>query len=131
MAEGWTNRLGSGWLVARSAGIAAYGMDPHAVAVMREVGIDISCQPSTRLLPAMLAWADLVVTVCNYADEHCPALPAGVQKKCWPLDHPAQTGRDEPQIMQAMRATRDAIRSRIEGMIGGMKMLERVDSEGV
>lgn len=131
MAEGWANHLGSGRLVARSAGIEAHGIDPHAVAVMREVGIDISPQSSTRLMPAMLAWADLVITVCGYADEHCPELPTGVQKKYWPLDHPARTGRDEVQIMQDLRTMRDAIHSRVKGMIGGMKMLERVDSEGV
>ena len=132
MAEGWANHLGGEWLEAISAGIEAHGKNPRAIAVMREAGVDISRQESTRVTSEMLAQADLVVTVCGHADEHCPVLPPGVQKKHWPLEDPAKATGTEEQIMAKFRATRDEIRSRVEGLIGGLKMMARNDSkEGV
>jgi len=128
MAEGWANHLGSEWLEARSAGIEAHGKNPRAIAVMRETGVDISHQESTKLTPGMLDWADLVVTVCSHADEHCPILPPRVQKKHWPLEDPAKTQGTEAEILEIFRVTRDEIRGRVEGMIGGMKMLARTST---
>jgi arsenate reductase len=125
MAEGWANHLGSEWIEARSAGIEAHGKNPRAIAVMREAGVDISRQESTRVTSEMLMSADLVVTVCGHADEHCPVLPPGVQKKHWPLEDPAKATGTEEQIMAQFRATRDVVRSRVEGMIGEIKMLAR------
>jgi len=129
MAEGWANHLGSEWLEAQSAGIEAHGKNPRAIAVMREAGVDISGQESTRVTPEMLAWADLVVTVCGHADEHCPVLPPGVQKKHWPLEDPAKATGTEEEIMKVFRATRDEVKSRVEGVIGGMKLLAHSDSK--
>lgn len=125
MAEGWANYLGGEWLEASSAGIEAHGKNPHAIAVMREAGVDISRQESTRVTPLMLQQADLVITVCGHADEHCPLLPAGVQKKHWPLEDPAKaTGTDE-QIMATFRATRDEVRARVEDLISAIKIAVR------
>ncbi len=129
MAEGWANRLGHEWLEARSAGIEAHGKNPRAIAVMREAGVDISHQESTRVTPEMLAQADLVVTVCGHADEHCPVLPSGVQKKHWPLEDPAKATGAEDEIMAKFRATRDEVRARVEGLIGGLKMPARRDTK--
>ena len=129
MAEGWANHLGNDWLEAKSAGIEAHGKNPRAIAVMREAGVDISGQESTRVTPEMLAWADLVVTVCGHADEHCPVLPPGVQKKHWPLEDPAKATGTEEEIMKVFRATRDEVKSRVEGVIGGMKLLAHSDSK--
>lgn len=127
MAEGWANSLGKDWVEASSAGIEAHGKNPRAITVMREAGVDISRQDSRRVTPEMLAWADLVVTVCGHADESCPALPAGVQKKHWPLEDPAKATGTEDEILRKFRATRDEIRSRVEGLIGGLKMTARSD----
>jgi len=129
MAEGWANHLGQGRIEATSAGIEAHGKNPRAIAVMREAGVDISRQESTRVTPEMLARADLVVTVCGHADEHCPVLPPGVQKKHWPLEDPAKATDTEEQIMAKFRATRDEVKSRVEGLIGGLKMMARGDSQ--
>ena len=122
MAEGWANHLGAEWLDARSAGIEAHGKNPRAIAVMREAGVDISHQESTRVTPEMLAWADLVVTVCGHADEHCPVLPPGVQKKHWPLEDPAKATGTEDEIMAKFRVTRDEVRGRVKDLIGGINM---------
>ncbi len=129
MAEGWANHLGQDWLEASSAGIEAHGKNPRAIAVMREAGVDISRQESMRVIPPMLAQADLVVTVCGHADKRCPVLPPGVQKKHWPLDDPAKATGTEDEIMTKFRATRDEIRHSVEGMIGGLKMMARSDGQ--
>jgi arsenate reductase len=125
MAEGWANHLGSEWLEATSAGIEAHGKNPRAIAVMREAGVDISRQESTRVTPQMLAQADLVVTVCGHADEHCPVLPPGVRKHHWPLEDPARAAGTEEQIMAKFRAMRDEVRIRIESLIGDIKRSAR------
>jgi arsenate reductase (thioredoxin) len=129
MAEGWANHLGGDRVEAMSAGIEAHGKNPRAIAVMREAGVDISRQESTRVTPEMLAQADLVVTVCGHADEHCPVLPPGVQKKHWPLEDPAKATGTEDEIMAKFRATRDEVKSRVEALIGGLKMAVRSDSK--
>ena len=128
MAEGWVNDLGGDRVEATSAGIEAHGKNPRAIAVMREAGVDISHQESTRVTPEMLAQADLVVTVCGHADEHCPVLPAGVQKKHWPLEDPAKATGTEDEIMAKFRATRDEVRNRVEDLIGGLKIMARSDN---
>lgn len=128
MAQGWANQVGRDWLEARSAGIEAHGQNPRAVAVMREAGVDISQQVSQRLTDDMLRWADLVVTVCGHADEHCPVLPPGTQKKHWPLSDPARASGSEAEIMAVFRATRDDIRARVEGIVGGLRLLAKSDA---
>ncbi|RMG28511.1 MAG: arsenate reductase (thioredoxin) [Gammaproteobacteria bacterium] len=117
MAEGWLRVLGKGRLEARSAGIEAHGKNPRAIAVMQEAGVDISGQESTRLTPEMLDWADLVVTVCGHADEHCPVLPPGTRKEHWPLEDPARATGTEEAIMQVFRATRDEVKARVEDLL--------------
>jgi arsenate reductase len=121
MAEGWARLLGSDWLDVQSAGIEAHGKNPRAIAVMREAGVDISGQESTRLTPAMLDWADLLVTVCGHADEHCPVPPPGKQKMHWPLEDPAKATGTEDEIMQQFRATRDDVKRRVSDLIQNIR----------
>ena len=130
MAEGWTRHLGSGRVRVESAGIEAHGKNPRAISVLKEVGVDIAGQESKVVDSAMLERADLVVTVCGHADEHCPALPAGKRKLHWPLVDPAKaTGTDE-QIMAAFRATREEVADRVRKLLAGEGLLARHD-EGV
>lgn len=117
MAEGWARTLGAGALEVGSAGIEAHGKNPRAIAVMAEAGIDISGQESTVVDDAMLARADVVVTVCGHADEMCPALPRGVRKMHWPLTDPARATGSEEEIMAAFRATRDEVERRVRGLL--------------
>ena len=113
MAEGFARVLGAGRVVASSAGIEAHGKNPRAIAAMREAGVDISRQESTRVTDAMLGEADLVVTVCGHADEHCPVLPPGVRRVHWPLPDPAKATGTEDEITETFRAVRDDIRERV------------------
>lgn len=117
MAEGWARQLGGELIEARSAGIEAHGQNPRAIAVMSDAGVDISGQESTQLTSEMLDWADLVVTVCGHADEHCPILPPSTQKQHWPIDDPAKASGDEEIVMVEFRACRDAIRRKVESLL--------------
>ena len=128
MAEGWANRLGGEWLEARSAGLEAHGKNMRAIAVMQEAGVDTSHQESKSLTSDLLEWADLVVTVCGHADEHCPALPHGVRKKHWPLPDPAKATGSEDEIMNVFRATRDDIKNRVQNLIRDAKRLAHTDA---
>ena len=117
IAEGWAKYFAGKQHVVQSAGIEAHGKNPRAIAVMQEAGIDISTQQSTRVNDEMLAAADIVVTVCGHADEHCPALPAGTQKIHWPLLDPAQARGSETEIMRVFRASREDIRQRVADLL--------------
>jgi arsenate reductase len=125
MAEGWARQLadeyGNNWLSVESAGIESHGKNPRAIQVMAEAGVDISAQESTRLTGEMLERADVVVTVCGHADEHCPALPSGVEKVHWPLDDPAKATGNEDEILEVFRASRDEIRQRTLGLLAELR----------
>ncbi len=124
MAEGWARHLAPAHWHIESAGIEAHGKNPRAIAVMKEAGVDIAAQESTRLDDAMLARADYLVTVCGNADEHCPALPAGTRKEHWPLADPARATGTEEEVMAVFRATRDEVRERVADLI------DRLHEEG-
>ena len=113
IAEGWAKWYGRPLFEIQSAGIESHGKNPRAIAIMKEVGIDISNQESTKIDEQMLQNADLVVTVCGHADEHCPALPAGTNKEHWPLEDPAKASGSEEEILATFRASRDDIEQRV------------------
>ncbi len=117
MAEGWARALADDSITVQSAGIEAHGKNPRAIAVMQEAGLDISQQESTRVDEAMLAAADLVVTVCGHADEHCPLLPPATRKEHWPLNDPAKATGSEDEIMQVFRTSRDEIKQRVTDLL--------------
>ncbi|MGD8783661.1 MAG: arsenate reductase (thioredoxin) [Thioalkalispiraceae bacterium] len=120
MAEGWAKyfaRLSGDDIEVQSAGIEAHGQNPRAIAVMQEAGVDISLQESSKLTNDMLSRADILVTVCGHADEHCPAIPSGKQKIHWPLNDPAKATGSEEDVMQVFRATRDEIRDRVQTLL--------------
>ena len=129
MAQGWAAHLGTGRLEARAADFEPQARNPAALAVMRETRVDMPSGLPVHPTPALLAWADLVISVCPDADERCPTLPAGTQKRLWRLSSPDDRGTDEESDLHAWRIVRDEIRSLIEGMIGGMNMLERMDRQ--
>jgi len=120
MAEGWARHLAGDRYTIQSAGIEAHGKNPRAIAVMAEVGIDISAQESTRLTDNMLQLADVLVTVCGHADEHCPVIPAGKKKIHWPLSDPAKAKGTEAKIMAQFRATRDEISERVIDLLADL-----------
>lgn len=121
IAEGWARALAGDQFDVYSAGIEAHGKNPRAIAVMKEVGIDISSQESTKLTDEMLAGIDYVVTVCGHADEHCPVLPAETRKEHWPLSDPAKATGSEAEIMAVFRASRDDIKQRVADLLSRLQ----------
>ena len=121
MAEGWTRQLGGKWIEAQSAGIESHGKNPRAIEVMREAGVDISRQESTKLTNEMLTTANYVITVCGHADENCPVLPAGTRREHWPLNDPAKATGSEEDVKAVFKESRDDIGRRVEGLIGRLK----------
>lgn len=117
MAEGWTRQIGGDAVSVQSAGIEAHGKNPRAIAVMREVGVDISGQESTIVDDRMLQQANIVVTVCGHADEQCPVLPPGITKLHWPLTDPAKASGSDEDIMREFRATRDEVEHRVRELL--------------
>lgn len=113
MAEGFARQLlPATWQVA-SAGLEAQGVNPRAISVMQEVGVDISAQQSTCLDPSALAQATMIVTLCGDARDHCPVTPATVTREHWPLPDPAQATGTPEQQLAVFRAVRDEIRQRV------------------
>ncbi|USG67839.1 arsenate reductase (thioredoxin) [Brevibacillus ruminantium] len=118
MAEGFLKALGGDRYEVKSAGLEAHGLNPRAVQVMSESGVDISNQTSDVIDPESLGRADYVITLCGHADEHCPVIPnEHVVKWHWGTDDPAKATGTEEDIMASFRACRDAIMSRMEKFI--------------
>lgn len=110
IAEGWGHALCGDVAAFRSAGIDAHGKNPRAIQVMLESEVDISGQESSKLTDGMLAWADIVITVCGHADEVCPSIPSKTEKRHVPFDDPAKATGSEEEIMQEFRRVRDEIK---------------------
>lgn len=118
MADGFMNAIGGDRYKVKSAGLEAHGLNPRAVKVMKEVGIDISRNTSDVIDPEILNRATYVITLCGHADEHCPIITnPNVVKWHWGFDDPAKAIGTEDEIMEKFRNVRDAIRSRIEDFI--------------
>lgn len=116
MAEGLARQLLGPDVRVASAGSRPGRLNPHAVTVMAEIGIDIGGQHSKPVEAVDATDFDLVVTLC--ADEVCPVLPASIRRLHWPVPDPAggAPGSDMGQVLVRFRAARDAIRARIEAL---------------
>ena len=124
MAEGWARALKSGVVEAYSAGIEKHGMNPHAVTVMGEAGVDISRQYSKT--PAELGAVnfDYVVTVCGHADENCPVFPAKTRVVHVGFEDPPKLTKHLPdgeEKLAVYRRVRDEIRQFVEGLPDRLK----------
>ncbi len=117
MAEGFARHLGQGRIEAYSAGMQPSRLNPFAVAVMQEKGVDISGQQSKGFDEAVARRMDLVVTVCGNADERCPVLPPEVQKLHWPLEDPAAATGTDAEILATFRRSRNQIEALVLDLI--------------
>jgi arsenate reductase len=117
MAEGFLRHLGKGRVEAHSAGLLAAGVNPRAIAVMKEAGIDISAQTSDVIDPELLSGMDLVITVCDNAAGACPATPPSVRRLHMPVRDPVGATGAEEEIMDEFRRARDELRSAMEKVV--------------
>ncbi len=117
MAEGWARALKSDRLEAVSAGTAPQGLNPRAVAVMAEAGVDISGHRSRSVADFKGVPFDVVVTVCGHAQENCPVFPGRTRVVHVGFDDPprlAEGARSEEEALAHYRRVRDEIRRFIE-----------------
>ncbi|MFK7694283.1 arsenate reductase (thioredoxin) [Paenibacillus sp. HJGM_3] len=118
IADGFLRALGSDNYEVKSAGLEAHGLNPRAVQVMKEAGVDISRHTSDVIDPDILNRADYVITLCGHADEHCPVISnKSVTKWHWGFDDPAKATGTEEEIMIQFRTVRDSIKNRIERFV--------------
>ncbi|MBI5074801.1 MAG: arsenate reductase ArsC [Nitrospirae bacterium] len=117
MAEGFARVLGKGLIDAHSAGLTPTDVHERAIAVMREVGIDISDQESKEIDTDFLLSMDVIITLCGNAEASCPMTPPHIKRIHWPIDDPAAADGTEAEIMAAFRRARDEIRVKIEELI--------------
>lgn len=113
MAEGWTRHLWGGKIEAWSAGIETHGLNPHAVRVMAEAGVDISGQRSKRIEDVEGIDFDYVITVCDDAHESCPHFPGHTRVLHHAFDDPPRLARNaasEEAALEHYRRVRDEIR---------------------
>ena len=121
MAEGWARELKGDIIESYSAGIEAHGLNPKAVKVMAEAGVDISEQRSKLVDDLTDVDFDYVVTVCDHAHESCPIFPGKAQVVHAGFEDPprmeeelALKGASEEEQLDCYRKVRDQIRSYVE-----------------
>lgn len=122
MAEGWAEKLHPGVMEAYSAGTAPHGVDPRAVKVMAEAGVDISGHRSKHAEELKAVPFDLVVTVCDKARESCPLWSGKAKKLHKSFEDPpflAKTAKTEEEALGHYRRVRDEIRDFVAGLLKG------------
>jgi len=123
MAEGWARSLGANKIEPYSAGVMAKGLDPRAVKVMSEVGVDIAAQHSKNVDELKDVVFDVVVTVCDNARESCPVFPGDTRVVHVGFDDPpylARDARSEEAALAHYRRVRDEIRAFVETLPGAV-----------
>jgi len=117
MAEGWARHLKGDLIDAYSAGIETHGLNPLAVRVMAEAGVDISQHRSKNVAELKDIAFDCVITVCDHAHEHCPLFLGKAKVIHVGFDDPPRLARDaksEDEALAHYRRVRDEIRAFIE-----------------
>jgi arsenate reductase (thioredoxin) len=117
MAEGWARHLKGDSMEPYSAGIQKHGMNPHAIKVMAEAGVDISTQFSKTVEEIGPMEFDYVVTVCSHANEHCPIFRGKSKVVHVGFDDPPKLTKhlpDSEEKLGVYRRVRDQIRAFVE-----------------
>lgn len=121
MAEGWVRHLKGEIIAPYSAGLEKHGLNPLAVRVMAEAGVDISTQQSKLIDELPPIPFDYVITLCDNAYETCPYFPGRIIHRGFP-DPPqlAMEASSEEAILQAYRSVRDSIRDFVASLPDGL-----------
>jgi arsenate reductase len=113
MAEGWLRHLDGSRFEVASAGTHPVGLNPRAVMVMKEAGIDISRHRSKGVDELLGRGFDYVITVCDRAKESCPIFPGATAALHWSFDDPANAQGDEEARLAVFRRVRNEIAQRV------------------
>jgi arsenate reductase len=117
MTEGWAKKLKGNVIEPYSAGIEIHGLNPNAVKVMAEAGVDISSHRSKHLDELKDIDFDFVITVCDNAREHCPIFPGKTRLLHTGFDDPpslAENAKSEEEALNVYRRVRDEIKDFVQ-----------------
>lgn len=127
MAEAWARHLKGALISPYSAGVEAKEIDPRAIKVMAEEGVDISGQQAKHVDTLMGIDFDYVITLCDHAHETCPFFPGKTRLLHMGFDDPpklAASAQDEEEALAHYRRIRDEIRAFVEGMPQNLESIE-------
>ncbi len=113
MAEGVAREYGKGLLEVYSAGLIPVGVNPNAVKVMKEIGIDISGQKSEYINAELMSQMDVIITLCGHAELLCPQTPLNIRRYHWPIKDPITAKGSEEKVLKKFRKARDEIKELI------------------
>ena len=117
MAEGFAKEFGKGLIEVYSSGLMTANVHRRAIAVMNEVGIDISKHKSELIDEDLLKEMDIVVTLCGSAEKYCPMTPKEIRRIHWPIEDPVGSVGTEEAIMADFRRARDEIKEKVQKLI--------------
>lgn len=114
IAEGYLRHFAGDNAAIYSAGLETHGVNPRAIAIMEEDGVDISQHTSNNIEEYRSIDFDYVITVCDNAKERCPFFPSNAKKLHYNFPDPAKATGTEADIMDAFRKVRDQIKTYAE-----------------
>lgn len=124
MAEGWARHLKADIVEPYSAGIETHGLNPNAVQVMAEAGVDISTHRSQNVDEFADVEFDHVITVCGHANENCPVFRGRAKVTHVGFDDPPRLAADaatQEEALSHYRRVRDEIRDFVQGLPKSLK----------
>ncbi len=113
MAEGFARHLAGDEFEVYSAGLSPAGLNPLAVEVMSEAGIDISHHSSDSMNRELIKDADIIITLCGDARDSCPMVGEKTVHFHWPLSDPAKAEGSPEEVKQKFREVRDKIQKKV------------------
>jgi arsenate reductase len=111
IAEGYLRHFANGSAEVYSAGIETHGVNPKAIAIMKEDGIDISHHTSNNVDEYNSIDFDYVITVCDNANENCPFFPSKAERFHYNFPDPARAQGTDEEIMEEFRKAREMIKA--------------------
>lgn len=111
LAEGYLRYFHGDNANVYSAGVQTHGVNPRAIATMKEDGLDISAHTSNHVDEYLHIPFDLILTVCDHASERCPIFPSSAKRIHYNFPDPAKATGTEAEITAAFRQVRDEIKS--------------------
>lgn len=110
MMQGYLNHFGNEKIKAYSAGIETHGVNPRAIKVLAEDGVDISHHTSNHVDEYRGVNFDYLITVCDHAKENCPWFPTDAEKLHHSFNDPAKATGTEDEILAEFRKVRDEVK---------------------
>ncbi len=119
MAEGFARALATGTVNVYSAGVQPRGLNQHAIDVMAELGIDITCQVPHDFKSIPVTKIDTIITLSSDADPLPKLATRKITQIHWPLNDPTTATGSDAEVKKAFRAVRDEIRNRVQVLLVG------------